>query len=112
MNEKCGCVDVKMGSYDNQITVLAPSWSSREYLCLDRCVAIEVLELWTQGIVTTGCCCSHNLERASDPFIGVMPEYIPKMKELGYKVAFNSLHPHREDSFTPKTFMVPKEIPA
>lgn len=62
---------------------------------IDKCLLPEILKLWEMGIKTTGCCCGHG--HKSKAFIGVQDEYIPKMKELGYKVGFN------EDSFIPKT---------
>lgn len=69
---------------------------------IDKCLLSEVVELWELGIKTTGCCCGHG---RLEPFIGVREEHIPKMKELGYKVHFNSCRPNDEDSFIPKTIL-------
>ena len=93
----CGCVNVEMGSYDNQVTVIFP-WS-KELMGIDRCIVDEVFDLWCLGIKTTGCCCGHNKVEAH---IGVTDEFIDKMKELGYKVQHNPSRPNDEDSFVPK----------
>lgn len=68
---------------------------------IDKCLLPEILKLWEMGIKTTGCCCGHGHSEAA--YIGVLPEYIPCMKELGYKVRFNKCRPGDEDSFVPKT---------
>jgi hypothetical protein len=71
-----------------------------KYVCIDKCIASEILDLWDAGIETTGCCCGHN---KAVPYIGVLPKYIPNMKELGYKVRPNEMRPGDEDSFYPKS---------
>lgn len=106
---KCLCVDVKVGSYDNQVTVRvadtvdlrynAPGRELRETVGLDVCIADEIADLWARGIVTTGCCCGHN---RTIGYIDVAPEYIPQMKKMGYKVILNPQYPDAEDSFLPK----------
>lgn len=98
--------------YDQQIIVKVPSnidirfnapgREKKEYVNLDPCIASEIIKLWRKGIVTTGCCCGHNLKDGF-AFIGVEERFIPKMKELGYKVAFNKCRPNDEDSFIPKS---------
>ena len=105
----CLCVDVQVGSYDNQVTVQvadsvdlrynAPGRELRETVALDVCIADEIMALWTKGIVTTGCCCGHN---RTIGYIGVTDEYIPQMKAMGYKVILNPQYPDAEDSFVPK----------
>ena len=100
----CGCINIEIGTYDNQAIVLAPSWFRYPSIGLDRCIALEIIELWAKGIQTTGHCCGHNLK---NPFIGVIFKHIPKMKALGYEVAYNNMRPKDEDSFTPKTCMIP-----
>ena len=68
--EKCCCPPgVVPGEYTNQITItdLPLQMSDRkleqggnpESICLDFCVAGEVIHLWSLGITTTGCCCGH-----------------------------------------------------
>jgi hypothetical protein len=97
----CSCVDIEIGSYQNQIVVHAPAHMPKSNgYCLDRCIAEEIMELWIMGVTTTGCCCGHN---KVEGYIGVIDEDIPKMKELGYKVAFNECRPGDEDSFVPKS---------
>ena len=71
---------------------------------VDACLADEILELWNQGIHTTGCCCGHGKILG---FIGVIDEDIPKMKELGYnQYIYNFITggPSRGDAFVPKTY--------
>ena len=94
MADKCKCVGVTMGGYENQVVVTAPPHvveyrrkcnpNLGDQVCLDRCIALEVLDLWAQGITTNGCCCGHNLGRLA-PYIGVERQDIPKMEALGYE---------------------------
>ena len=102
---KCKCVGVKIGEYTNQIWVHAPAHMTKENgYCLDRCIAEEVIQLWMEGITTTGCCCGHNLPGSSGiPYIGVAFKDINKMKKLGYIVCPNECRPGDEDSFYPKS---------
>jgi hypothetical protein len=70
------------------------------------CLARELFYLWDLGIITTGCCCGHHEgENGENSYIGVLEKFIPKMKELGYKVRFNPCRPKDEDSFIPKTII-------
>jgi len=98
-----------------EIKMNAPGQEKKEYISVDPCLASEIIELWEKGIVTTGCCCGHNLGGRNVPFIGVREDFIPKMKEIGYKVQPNQCgnyegngefifsYPNREDSFVPKS---------
>lgn len=99
---------------DLDIRLNAPGAERREWVSVDPCLSDEIKELWRLGIVTTGCCCGHGLGGRMVPFIGVREDFIPKMKELGYKVQpnptgkyvngeFIPTYPDREDSFVPKT---------
>lgn len=102
----CNCKNVLIGSYDNQVQIndlpyhmtsyLSRRNGSKDSICLDVCIAEEVQDLWALGITTTGCCCGHNI---TPGFIGVIDDDIPKMKEMGYEVMFNSSRPGDEDSF-------------
>ena len=103
---ECG-PDVDAGNYKNQI-LLWPTASILKIrttqglnpeLAVDKCIAPEIEYLWSLGIETTGCCCGHNKH---NPYIGVEDVFIPKMKELGYKVQHNPMRPGDEDSFWPK----------
>lgn len=106
---KCNCVNVEMQSYDNQYMISDLPDHMEKFceihgignhsICLDRCIAPEILILWNKGITTTGHCCGHN---KLDPYIGVIDEDIDKMKKLGYEVSFNHMRPEDEDSFKPK----------
>lgn len=71
-----------------------------QLVSIDKCLLPEIISLWEMGIKTTGCCCGHGKQ---PPFIGVIEADIQKMKDLGYKVQFNSCRPGDEDSFIPKT---------
>lgn len=96
----CNCKNIEIGSYDNTVALKAPDWSSKNTICVDLCLKEEILHLWSIGIRTTGCCCGHN---KIEGFIVVIDEDIPKMKELGYQVQYNSCRPNDEDSFKPKS---------
>lgn len=106
----CNCVNVEMGSYDNQVAVPVPDYiellmnapgqARRETVCIDACLFDEVKALWRVGITTTGCCCGHNKIQG---YIGVVDGDIHKMKALGYVVAYNSGRPNDEDSFVPRS---------
>ena len=104
----CNCVNVKMGSYDNQIIVNRPKCminrtegsSNPDKICLDKCIAEEVQYLWSLGIKTTGCCCGHNIQEG---YIGVIDKDILIMKKGGYKIHYNENRYFAEDSFIPKS---------
>lgn len=100
----CKCINVEIGSYDNYVELPnpphMPTTRGVHTICVDRCLEEEILYLWSLGITTTGCCCGHNKHEG---FIGVADEDIPRMKEMGYVVAFNNCRPNDEDSFIPKT---------
>lgn len=105
------CKDVKIQTYECCYSIKLPylckfpwedeSCYKEKYISVDKCLLPEILELWKHGIKTTGCCCGHGNKYMA--YIGVKPEYIEKMKELGYKVHFNKCRPNDEDSFVPKS---------
>lgn len=99
----CKCNDVAIGSYDNQVMLRPPVAmqiaTEKVHISIDACIADEIQSLWNVGIITTGCCCGHNINK---PYIGVIDEHIPRMKELGYVVRYNECRPFNEDSFIPK----------
>lgn len=98
------CIDIGFGTADCAYNVMTPFKcgfdNDYKMVNIDKCLLTEVKDLWERGIKTTGCCCGHGKHT---PFIGVFPEDIPRMKELGYQVAVNSCRPDDEDSFVPKT---------
>lgn len=101
------CNDINYGTYDCAYNIMPPFkcgfGNEFKYVAVDKCLIKEIIDLWEQGIHTTGCCCGHgDINKA---FIGVIFEDIPKMKALGYNVLFNSCRPNDEDSFIPKTVL-------
>ena len=70
------------------------------HIWIDSCLSDEIKYLWSEGIVTTGCCCGHNL---LCPYIGVDIRSSDDMKLLGYKVQYNPFDSKRDTSFYPKS---------
>ncbi len=108
-SQRCGCVNINMGSYDNSTDIhdLAPHMIAYlaegkgfTFISVDKCIEREVKHLWSFGITTTASCCGHN---KADPFISVIEADIPKMKALGYEVQYNNCRPNAQDSFKPKS---------
>lgn len=60
---ECHCVDVEMGSHDNQVSMLNPF--TNKWICVDTCIATYVGWLWHQGIETLNSCCGHGKVRPS-----------------------------------------------
>lgn len=106
----CDCIDIKMGSYGNQVTVWNPNYTNkeREFVGVDKCIAKELMKLWGLGIITTGSCCGHNMTVG---YIGVTEEYKNIMRVMGYKNRFNESRPDDDCSFIPKSVPDPLEIP-
>lgn len=103
------CEQIKFGKYSCAYAICLP-WKVNgvpKVVSIDKCLLPEILQLWEQGIKTTGCCCGHG---KATPYIGVLPEYINRMKEMGYQVLQNPCRPEDEDSFIPKTSMQYGEI--
>lgn len=103
----CECKNITAGSYDNQIELPRPNHmvgqkegTESNTICVDTCLKSEILDLWSKGISTTGCCCGHNY---LPPYIGVIDSDINKMLNMGYEVQPNHLYPERRDGFKPKT---------
>lgn len=93
----CECENIEVGSYGNQVTLEAPEWSSKEEICIDACLDVEIQGLWDRGIQTTGCCCGHN---KLQPYICVKDEFIDNMENLGYDSFINKFG---VKCFIPKT---------
>lgn len=101
----CSCgPEVLPQEYRNQITIsdlpthmedCKLSAGGASSICLDFCIAGEVIQLWSVGITTTGCCCGHS--RGLE-YIGVIPEHEYRMVELGYEYINKS-----NGSFKPKS---------
>ena len=105
------CDEVRFGTYDCAYNIMLPylvtdpldpdGKKQPKVVCIDKCLLPEIIKLWEMGIKTTGCCCGHG--RSEMAFIGVLPEYIERMKSMGYSVFYNECRPLDEDSFIPKT---------
>lgn len=77
----CACVNVPMGSYDNQVALMPP-WEGARLAGIDRCIEAEILGLWDRGIQTIESCCGHNV---APGYIAVRrPEDYAAMAALGY----------------------------
>ena len=96
----CSCKNIDIGTYDNQVELTPPSWSSKKVICVDACLESEIKYLWSKGVITGGCCCGHNKINGC---IDVYEESVQLMKDLGYEVQFNPSYPDNEWSFYPKT---------
>jgi len=93
----CDCVNVKMGSYDNQITLKMPDG---QLMGIDKCIVEEIEYLWSCDIRITGCCCGHNIQEG---YIGVIDKDIEIMKRGGYKVLIDKNNLGSENNFIPKS---------
>ena len=91
------CLNSALGTYDCYVCI-KPFWpSSKELICVDVCLAKEILFLWRQGIVTTGCCCGNHSDGPQDGgFISVEARYVSFMEHLGYEEI-------KESHYKPKT---------
>lgn len=78
---ECHCVNVAMGSYDNQVSMKTPD---DKWVCIDTCIATAIGWLWHRDVVTLNSCCGHgNL----DPTVIVSPLDVLKMERLGFDQA-------------------------
>lgn len=49
-----------------EVVLPRPSWSAREQgIAVDVCIADAIKMLWRHGVITSGCCCGHNLIKPS-----------------------------------------------
>lgn len=88
----CKCVNVEMGSYDNQVMLDVPSFmypiknclgeiKPNQKICVDRCLVPIIRLLWDNKIATENCCCGHNVQK---PTIIIDEKYIPQLMRLGF----------------------------
>lgn len=113
------CSDIPFQTYECAYRIYLPwkckfpweddSKKEEKLVAVDKCLLSEILELWEMGIKTTGCCCGHG--DISKAFIGVHPLHVKTMKEMGYKVYYNSCNPDSEDCFIPKTHFNYQDFP-
>lgn len=99
------------GDYQGQIVLSPtielrynePERKVRETVAVDACLKDELEKLWSEGVITTGCCCGHHTRI---PYIGVEDRFIAVMKDKGYIVSPNPMNSAREDSFYPKSVRI------
>ena len=97
----CSCVDVDVGSYDNQVMLPIPAHMKKyerarvkaglsPSVCIDRCILPQVQTLWAKGVKTSGCCCGHG--KIGFSYISVLDSAdANKMESLGYEHLDSSL---------------------
>lgn len=81
---RCDCINVEAGSYSNTV-ILGYYPIMREYagnriasglsgygICVDKCIADQVIYLWEHGVKTYGSCCGHNKKQG---FINVGEDF-------------------------------------
>lgn len=89
----CKCVNVGMGTYDNQRTFPIPSNMKKykesrvkaglsPFISVDKCCVPDLVELWHNGVITLGCCCGH---KKSKGFINVDPDDFGLALSLGFE---------------------------
>lgn len=101
MKNNCDCIDIEVGSFDNQVEITHPNLSHP--IMVDKCIAEEIKDLLDKGIKTIGSCCGHN---TTIPSIIVAPESVKQMEKLGYIHGFNPCIPRGYGSdlmFFPKS---------
>lgn len=83
---QCHCegLAVEFGMHENQVRLDAPTWSTRGVISVDKCLAEEILYLWSEGVITSGCCCGHGIEGLK-PMINVFSGSFCIMEKLGYE---------------------------
>ncbi len=69
--------------YHEQVQMI-PRWNQKP-ICIDRCIAPEIIWLWGQGITTQACCCGHG-DKVEASIVTLWGD-MGKMLELGYKLA-------------------------
>ena len=93
-----------MGRYDNALTLVFPFPTQRfptvgtKKVQIDKCIALEVIELWNKGVETVESCCGHN---KTTGYISVCDYAIQYMIDNGYVK-----YPDKEDTFYPKSVTV------
>ncbi len=67
----------------------SPNWDSGELelvlKAVDRCIAREVSDLNSRGIITSNSCCGH---RKGEPDAVIYKSSIPQAQKLGYTVSW------------------------
>ena len=76
---RCQCVDVAMGSYLAQASVITPQ---HRLAGIDICILPTIVALWSRGIETVESCCGHGVTKG---YIAVVPANVAKMEALGFR---------------------------
>jgi len=75
-----------MRSYKDTVVLAYPDWFESKHkirtAIIDKEIAKEIKGLWNKGVQTVASCSGHNTMLG---IISVLPKYVEKMKELGYK---------------------------
>jgi hypothetical protein len=87
----CRCKNIKMGTFKNQSYYVYKG----RLIGIDNCILDEIKSIQSKGIETAASCCGHNVIESN---VGVYPEFIEKMKALGYENDLKN-YPHRKDIF-------------
>lgn len=79
---KCNCdsynLDKPDSGKDKGIILTPPDYLFKSMdretrsICIDKCIALVILHLWENDIVTLGCCCGHNKSNPSVIVKGVL----------------------------------------
>lgn len=97
INKVVNCKDIEFGSY--QCYAKVPGYN----ISCDRCLVTEIKILNDMGIKTIGCCCGHQKHPG---YIQVDPEYIEKMRALGYKHMSLDKNGNGQWCFEPKSILL------
>ena len=89
------CKGVKFGTYDCYEDTM-------HGFPVDGCLIGEINRLNNDGIKTIGCCCGHGKKQG---YIQVVPEFVPKMLELGYEQLPVDADGNGQWCFKPKTLL-------
>lgn len=100
--ESAVCVDSPIGEYRCAVEIRYSPQSGKKPICCDTCLQYEVYNLNKKhGITTIGSCCGHARKQA---YIQVAPQYVQKMKELGYEALSENGDGQAKWCFKPKTY--------
>jgi hypothetical protein len=104
LRQSAVCNDSPIGEYRCYVEILSSQQSERKPICVDTCLQDEIYELNRKyGISTIGCCCGHGVKEA---YIQVLPQYVQKMHELGYKQLSVKEDGQGKWCFKPKTYFL------
>ena len=100
--ESAVCVDSPIGEYRCAVEIRYSPQSGKKPIYCDTCLQDEVYNLNKKhGITTIGSCCGHARKQA---YIQVAPQYVQKMRDLGYESLQEEEDGQGRWSFKPKTY--------